>query len=773
MHFPGRSLTLKVLVTIAAVTVFQVAPYKAMATTVTYGVSATAGAQTFATTFVDSDGFDGNVLLDTELWDANRNRVFQYFETRKSYNTSETITQPITAGLPNGTYTIKGGIFAPNWAKQYTWSEQAGTIVINNGVVANSYDATSTLNGTSFDTAFTSTQPMSGQYLLDVELYDSSNKRVYQYFDNYTINGTAVTMSRQLPSTIAAGTYTARAGIFMPGWTTKLLWDNNAGSIVVGSPAAPTTYSAVATGKSDGTFETTFTSSRNVTGQYLFDVELYNSQNKRVYQSFDNYSLDNSNSMTIARAIPSNLAAGKYTIKSGWFTPQWATSLLWSENTGSLSVGTQSQPVVTVVASAPTTTVAPTTTTTVAPTTTTTVAPTTTSTTAAPTTTTTAVIIPPQQSQVLPAPLTFTAKAVATGSNFDTTFTASRNVTEKLMYDVELYNSQNNKSYQYFEVRDGNNNNQATVSALIPTNIPAGTYTVKSGVFSPDWSTKYLWSENSGTVKVGSNPTAITNSNGPAGATGNWNMVFGDEFNGASLDTTKWTTCSRQLIWWKNTCMGHGSEQQAYTNDNVNIVDFGDGNRGLRLTARKAGTWSFSHDDVPAGTTRYDSGMISTSPDTMGFNQNGYKPFDFKYGFYEVRMRAPKGQGYWPAAWAFPTDNVGPQELDLVEILGNDTNTAYQTVHYPGGQSSIGNSSVDTADGFHTYGMDWQPGYVAWYIDGKLARTQFTKAGSVPDKNMYLMLNFAVGGVWPGAADGSTPNVANMDVDWVHVWQKA
>jgi beta-glucanase (GH16 family) len=369
--------------------------------------------------------------------------------------------------------------------------------------------------------------------------------------------------------------------------------------------------------------------------------------------------------------------------------------------------------------------------------------------------------------------LTFTAKAVTVGSNFETTFTASRELTGKYLYDVELYDAFNKKSYQYFETQDNTGVNQAKVTSFIPTNIPAGTYTVKSGVFSPDWSTKYLWSENSGSVKVGTTASVVTNTNGPAGATGTWNKVFGDEFNGASLDTTKWVTCSRQLIWWKNTCMGHGLEQQAYTNDNVNIVDFGDGSRGLRLSARKNGTWSFTHDQVPAGTTRYDAGMISTSPDTMGFNQNGYKPFDFKYGFYEVRMKSPQGQGFWPAAWAFPSDNVGPQELDLVEILGHDTSTAYQTVHFVGGQSSIGHTGTDTADGFHTFGMDWQPDHIDWYIDGKLARTTFTKAGSVPDKNMYLMLNFAVGGEWPGAPDGSTPSQANMDVDWVHIWQKA
>jgi beta-glucanase (GH16 family) len=769
VQFKGRSLTIQVLVTIAAVALFQVAPQKAMADVTTYGVSATATGQTFSTTFLDSDGFDGTVLLDTELWDANRNRVFQYFETRTlpAGTTTTTLTQPLTAGLPNGTYTVKAGMFTANWSKSLLWSDNVTTITINDGATA-AFDASSTLNDRSFDTTFVAAQPMNGQYLFDVELWDSNNKRVFQYFDNFFVSNTStMTVSRQLPATVAPGKYTARVGVFLPGWTTKLLWKDNAGSINLAATASsPVTYTSTATA-ANGNFETTFTSSRTITGSYLFDVELWDSNNKRVYQSFNTYGLNNGTTMTVTRAIPTNLAPGTYTIKSGWFTPNWSASLLWNENSGKVVIPESgSKPVVTLSPVTTTTTEAPTTTTTAAPATTTTTAP---------TTTTSPVVItkpePVDQSRPT-APLSFTAWATPTGRNFETVFTATRSLTGKYLYDVELYDSKNKKVFQAFEVQEHNGENQAKLTQLIPTNIPAGKYTVKTGVFSPDWSVKYLWSEYSGTVNVVTQTVVDNNGTAPTGITGgNWKLAFGDEFNGSGLDRTKWTTCSRQLIWWKNTCMGHGKEQQAYTDDNVNIVDFGNGDRGLRLTARKAGTWAFTHDDVPAGSTRYDSGMISTSPNTMNFNQPGYQPFDFKYGFYEVRMKAPRGQGLWPAAWAFPTDNVGPQELDLVEILGHDTKTAYQTVHFPGGSSSIGHTGTDTADGFHTYGMDWQPDHIDWYIDGKLARTTFTKVGSIPDKNMYLMLNFAVGGQWPGAPDSTTPNSSAMDVDWVRVWK--
>jgi beta-glucanase (GH16 family) len=37
---------------------------------------------------------------------------------------------------------------------------------------------------------------------------------------------------------------------------------------------------------------------------------------------------------------------------------------------------------------------------------------------------------------------------------------------------------------------------------------------------------------------------------------------------------------------------------------------------------------------------------------------------------------------------------------------------------------------------------------------------------------MYLILNLAVGGDWPGMPDASTTFPSTMKVDYVHVWKK-
>jgi beta-glucanase (GH16 family) len=43
---------------------------------------------------------------------------------------------------------------------------------------------------------------------------------------------------------------------------------------------------------------------------------------------------------------------------------------------------------------------------------------------------------------------------------------------------------------------------------------------------------------------------------------------------------------------------------------------------------------------------------------------------------------------------------------------------------------------------------------------------------NVSSQNMYLILSLAVGGVWPGAPDGTTPVPAEMLVDYVRIYQR-
>lgn len=106
---------------------------------------------------------------------------------------------------------------------------------------------------------------------------------------------------------------------------------------------------------------------------------------------------------------------------------------------------------------------------------------------------------------------------------------------------------------------------------------------------------------------------------------------------------------------------------------------------------------------------------------------------DCKYGRFEARLKVTKGQGFLPAFWMMPTqeDLYGqwPKcgEIDIMEVLGSETNKAYATIHYgephteqQGYKKSTG---LDYSESFHIYACEWEPGEIRFYIDNTLVKT--------------------------------------------------
>ena len=193
-------------------------------------------------------------------------------------------------------------------------------------------------------------------------------------------------------------------------------------------------------------------------------------------------------------------------------------------------------------------------------------------------------------------------------------------------------------------------------------------------------------------------------------------------------------------------------------------------------------------DNATAGTKvkkSYTSGRIST--------QNLKT---FTYGRFEVRAKVPNGQGYLPAFWLMANDeNVYGQwprcgEIDCMEVMGQDTNKLYGTIHYGNphaesqGTYTIEDGKESFSDGFHTFTCDWEPGKITWYVDGKkyheesnwhsTTEGQGTLTYPAPfDQPFYIILNLAVGGSWVGNPNEETSFVDNpFVVDYVRVYQK-
>jgi beta-glucanase (GH16 family) len=150
-----------------------------------------------------------------------------------------------------------------------------------------------------------------------------------------------------------------------------------------------------------------------------------------------------------------------------------------------------------------------------------------------------------------------------------------------------------------------------------------------------------------------------------------------------------------------------------------------------------------------------------------------FASFNLTYGYVEVRAKVPKGRGLWPAVWLAPKDESWPPEIDILEIRGDRPNSNLMTNHYLQGktpeQTDHGWTGPDFSKGFHTFGLEWSPKRITWYIDGL---ERFHTTIGIPSKPMYVIANLAVGGDWPGSPDATTRFPSYLDLAYIRVYQR-
>jgi len=116
-----------------------------------------------------------------------------------------------------------------------------------------------------------------------------------------------------------------------------------------------------------------------------------------------------------------------------------------------------------------------------------------------------------------------------------------------------------------------------------------------------------------------------------------------------------------------------------------------------------------------------------------------------------------------------------------MEYIGRRPNTVLGTLHGPGYAGSSGISGeadlgAPMADAFHTVALQWEPGRMAWFVDGEpyheVTREQVAPNEWVFEQPFFMLLNVAVGGNLGGPVFPDTEFPARMVVDHVRLYER-
>lgn len=255
---------------------------------------------------------------------------------------------------------------------------------------------------------------------------------------------------------------------------------------------------------------------------------------------------------------------------------------------------------------------------------------------------------------------------------------------------------------------------------------------------------------------------------------GEWRLVWADEFDGTSLDRSKWEF---RLTYW-------GEPAKAYTDEGIVL----DGKSHIELHRVERDGYYVSP-QLQTGSNSFDI-PLSNNENPWEGQSNIWRlgvlrepKFVHRFGYYECRCKfQAHPEEMWSAFW-MQSPSIGCAydpawcgiESDIMECFETGKITSGNIMGGYGAQlREEGRVTYDlpkTADGWHSFGLDWRPNGYDFYCDGVLVSRATADVSQVPQ---FLLLTTEVQGWRTGApkkVEGEFRDDAFI-VDFVRVFDR-
>ena len=430
----------------------------------TPGTIAPGGTTTLSATVTNNGGALSNGVVTLQLVNANGTVHQQWEHTAQSFASAESKAYSATWTAPaaaSGTYTLGVLVTGAGGAPTYYSHGALASVTISAAKFTSSVSLSRTTVAPGGTSTVTTTVTNTGSTALSnghvaVEFYDPAGNHTQTSWSSVNLAaGASATFPTTWTAPATTGSYTVKVGVFSTGWADTLHWNDRAASLSVAAATFDISASATPAKVMPGGPLTVTMAVRVLGGAVdgaIADLEIYDAAGVRVpngQMSWSGQSMADGATYTYTWNTTAPATLATYTVKAGLFRSGWATPYKWVDKADTIEVANPSH---TMSADVSSSTVTP-------------------------------------------------GGTVTITANYTNNGGAMTNGILDLEIDSSSGTPYADKTWTGTSLDNGYTTSRSYVWTAPTT---PGTYIVRLGVFSSDWSKQWGWNNQAATISVGS-----------------------------------------------------------------------------------------------------------------------------------------------------------------------------------------------------------------------------------------------------------------------------